>query len=889
MKKILLIMLLLAALLVSFTACHGGDNNDDGTRPDTGEQTPTDDTVKKEGIEFELAQGATVDVGKTVALKVINLATGNNTTNLFWESENEEIATVDKKGNVTGVSQGSVKITAKTFDGKFTAECDLTVVLRLSGVRLNFEDYDLEVGDTVQLEASPIPDSFIGSTYSWLSSVPEIASVDENGLVTAHKLGKTSIMVSAEPGGHTAICSIVVGKYADSITLEESKYTINRGADCQLVLNMIPADATTRPHWRSSDESIVIVNSNGVITAKAVGEAVITVSTTNGLSASCKITVISALTGFEFFEEEITVNKGSKTEPNIVYFPEDATNKKMTWTSSDKSIASIVNGMIVAHKNGTVTLTAEAEDGGYIKTLTVNGINPLQSIAFEGEKDAVSGKYPTLTVPCTDSVKLKPIFTPFDADEIPYLVWESSNVTVAAINNGVLETYSIGQTTITVTSPNGLSASFDVDVIKKIYPVESFDSLSDTYYMNVGDLLSIKFTFVPEESEEDAVINSVVFSAEGFVLWNAEQKLLIATSLGECDVTFIVVNADLSEKSCTVKIKIVDNTGTSLDDEYKSDIHAQRDDFSNKKQTLAQRYEELKAKEIDLLEKIEALKDVINGGAVTPINDSDSGVQTPPAGGEGEQGNTGENTQPEPTPDPNEILLKQYEQELIDVRVQLRELEKEIEQCESDNERALLGISAKYSCVMEGITYDPENDPYPEKADTDFVKVTDYSENILSDLKYAGESNETGKKIYDFSDAYLRYGTVKKLAKVAEFFSSINDGGYKLVIIDAYRPTAAQDVIWNLLGTTGSYGDFSHGNAVIIAIANPDGTLAEDLDGGLFELLTMQMELKGFSLSDDGEYFIDSDSYALEEDLLSDKVIEHSVEVITPDPGENLE
>ncbi len=857
MKKLFIITLLISVMLFSLASCLDPDSED--TSGDNNDAMDDNVIEKKEGIEFEFKDGATVDVGKTVVLKVINLSTGKQTANLFWESDNPEVLTVDSKGNVTGVSEGNATLKATTFDGKFSAECAVTVVLRLSGVQLSYEDYDLEVGDSVQLVATPVPGSYVGASYTWLSSVPDVVSVDENGVVTAHKLGSASIMVSAEPGGYTAICSVKVGKYADSITLEAEEMTINKGVDHQLGLTMLPADATTRPHWRSSDESIVIVNSGGVITAKAVGEAVITVTTTNGLSASCKITVVSALSGFEFAESEIDVSKNSVTPPSITFDPIDATNTNIIWTSSDPSVAYInAKGMIVALKNGTVTLTAESEDGGYIRELTVNVVNPLTSIEFEGGKDALTGKYPTITVPCTDSVTLKPTFKPFDADEIPYLVWESSNVTVANVNGGVLETYSIGTATITVTSPNGVSASFDVEVVKKIYPVESFEALSDTYYMNVGDLLAIKFKYLPIESAEDAFISGVTFSAEGIVLWNEEVSRVIAVALGECDVTFKIINADLSEKTCTVKIKIVDESA-SLDEEYKNDTHSLRDYYGAKKETLAQKYATLKAREIELLELVEALR-----------NEIANGTPELPEIGEGE-----ENTTPsEPQADPREALLKQYEDELVSVRVEIRETELEEEKCDAEMASVIEGLADKYSCVADQITYDPDSDPYPEKADSEFVKVSDYSSNVISDLDYAKDTNATGKKVYAFSDAYLRYGTVGKLVKVADFFASINDGGYKIIITEAYRPKTAHDII-SLLGAgdPASYEPFCTGGAVRIVIANPDGSVAEDLDGGLAELLAMQMELKGFTWDEANSCFVDDDSYAVEESFLSSEVI----------------
>ena len=88
-----------------------------------------------------------------------------------------------------------------------------------------------------------------------------------------------------------------------------------------------------------------------------------------------------------------------------------------------------------------------------------------------------------------------------------------------------------------------------------------------------------------------------------------------------------------------------------------------------------------------------------------------------------------------------------------------------------------------------------EEQTVEEPADTDFVKITDYIPDIVIDLKYATTDNFTGTVIYDFEDAYLRYGTVKKLAVAQEKFKSM---GYYIKIWDAYRPFAAQEKLWQV-------------------------------------------------------------------------------------------
>ncbi len=861
MKKIFLVLILIASLLTVATACQtdSDDDNDNTTNTNNGD---IPDEIK-EGIAFDISGDIAVDVGKTIGLKIKNLATGMETSNLLWSSDNEDVAKVDINGNLTGISQGSTNITATTLDGKYSVSAKVNVMLRLSGVHINYEDYDLEVGDTVQLSAGPIPENFIGATYTWISSVESVASVDENGLVTAHKLGTTDIIVSAEPGGYTAICRITVGKYADSITLAPKKLTINRGVSMQLEFSMLPVDATSRPRWKSSDESVAIVNSGGVITAISCGEVTITVTTTNGLKSSCNVTVISALTGFEFVEETITVSKGSKTEPNIVYFPEDATNKNLIWTSSDSKVAMIKYGKIVALKNGTVTLTAESVDGGYIQTLTVTVNNPLVSIEFAGEKDAQTGKYPTLHMQCTDTLKLAPIITPFDADEIPCLEWTSSNVNVAAVSaDGTLSAYTIGTTTITVTSPNGITASFDLEVTKKIYPVKEFSTLSSTYYMNRGDLLAVDFTYIPAESQEDAVISGVLCSNSEVAIWNEEHGMIIAQSIGECEIEFVISNFDGTEAKCKIKIKVVDD-GVSFDDEYRSDTHSLRDAFNQQMKQLTDKLASHENRVSVLVNEIESLRNIIRN------------IEAETENIEGNEGNNESESEDQPDIDTCKALLKQYEDELVNVKLEIAKTESDIEACKSEHERREEGLAKKYSCVKENITYDPENDPYPDKANDEIVKVTDHIENVMVDLKYATEDNETGKKIYDFTDAYLRYGTIKKLDKVAKFFVNMDEGvGYRLIIIDAYRPTAAQDVIWNLLGQSQqSYGDFCRGNAICVMLVNLDGSRLEGDNSGLVSLLSQQMIRNGFLALDEDGCFVDADNYDVENELLSDKVI----------------
>lgn len=115
-------------------------------------------------------------------------------------------------------------------------------------------------------------------------------------------------------------------------------------------------------------------------------------------------------------------------------------------------------------------------------------------------------------------------------------------------------------------------------------------------------------------------------------------------------------------------------------------------------------------------------------------------------------------------------------------------------------------------------------------ANSTLVKVTDYIPDIIVDLKYAAEDNFTGHRIYDFTEAYLRYGTVQKLKKVQEALRPL---GLSLKIWDAYRPTAAQFTFWEICpddtyiaNPYKGFSSHSRGNAVDVTLVTAEG---EDL------------------------------------------------------------
>lgn len=122
----------------------------------------------------------------------------------------------------------------------------------------------------------------------------------------------------------------------------------------------------------------------------------------------------------------------------------------------------------------------------------------------------------------------------------------------------------------------------------------------------------------------------------------------------------------------------------------------------------------------------------------------------------------------------------------------------------------------------------PETTAPPEPNDEDFVRIEDYIPDIVIDLRYSTENNFTNQQIYDFTDAWLRFGTVKKLMLVQD---DLKESGYRLKIWDAFRPPSAQFKLWDVCpdptyvsNPNNGFSSHSRGNTVDITLVFADGT-----------------------------------------------------------------
>ena len=224
-----------------------------------------------------------------------------NATNksVIWSSSNENIVTVDNNGKIMAKETGKATITVKTKDGGKTATCQITVfaeAIPVTGVVLNRSEVTLLKGDSVTLSAKLTPDNATNNNVTWTSSRPEVAKVNENGVVTGLKAGKTTITVKTKDGNKTDKCEITVENITvdvEEITLNTEELTMTLNETKQLTATITPANATNKKiRWTTSDKMIAKVDDTGKITPVNIGKVLITAEASNGKkTAKCVVTI----------------------------------------------------------------------------------------------------------------------------------------------------------------------------------------------------------------------------------------------------------------------------------------------------------------------------------------------------------------------------------------------------------------------------------------------------------------------------------------------------------------------------------------------------------------------------------------------------------------------
>lgn len=301
----------------------------------------------------------TLNVGKTYTLKTAGIK-----GKITWSSNKKSIATVSSKGVVKAVKKGTAVVTAKYGKKKLT--CKVTVKQPVTSIKLNKTSVTLKKGNKLTLKATVYPKNANNRAVVWKSSNKKVATVSSKGIVKAVGNGTATITVTAKDGSKKkASCKVNIGKTESQKKRLITKIIFPRkeremyGVPDNMLKDygerpeifsgnfsepqIFPNDASNQKLlWKSSNQKVAVVNSNGNVTAKSAGTAIITATATDGsgTSASYKVKVIGGIENFM----EVDMSK----EENIKKYLKKTNrsyNKKMykydDWTGEKKEIGTL--------------------------------------------------------------------------------------------------------------------------------------------------------------------------------------------------------------------------------------------------------------------------------------------------------------------------------------------------------------------------------------------------------------------------------------------------------------------------------------------------------------------------------------------------------------------
>ncbi len=338
---------------------------------------------------FTLEQGKSLPVFSLSAKVKPSNATAPQ---LSYTSSDEAVATVDQFGLVTCVGFGQATITASTNDGSLkSASCTVTVKkTEVTRVSFGSESYTISIGagegpgKTLRLSAEVAPKDAFDRSLTWVSSDETVAKVDEFGLVTSAGHGTAVITASANDGSlRYASCIVRVEKLrVSNIGFPQKSETIAAGENGALG-NKLQLSATVTPQnafdtslvWSSSDETVATVDGFGLVTSVGYGTAIITATAADGgASGSCSVTVAyMKIDKISLNASRLSIAGGETFLLKASIAPADATNKGITWQSSDTSVVRVdEEGLVTGYGKGEAKVSAVAADGtGAISICTV--------------------------------------------------------------------------------------------------------------------------------------------------------------------------------------------------------------------------------------------------------------------------------------------------------------------------------------------------------------------------------------------------------------------------------------------------------------------------------------------------------------------------------------
>ena len=449
------------------------------------------------------------------------------------------------------------------------------------GIKLNKTTASLTEGETVALKATvtlPASNAIKGDVI-WSSNDETIATVNENGTVTAVKEGKATITATVtvtipDPTPSPSPSASPSPDPSPSETADPTQ-TTDPTETAEPTQTTEPSESTnpdpTTPveggdntEEGGATEAALPPAAPAAVRAGALARA----DKTTTYTATCTVTVKPvAVTGVTLNETELTLEEGETADLTATIAPENATNKNMTWTSSDPDTATVdENGHVTAKKAGETpaVITVTTEDGGKTATCKVT-VNEKTVTPPEQEKPTIELDQTTLTLTLQEGVEVTGTLNATTKNAGEAVVgWSSSDEAVATVENGTVKALAAGNTTITA------QITVDGEVYKATCTVTVTDDTTPPEQEKPSiELNQTTLTLTLQEGVEvtETLIATTKNAGEAAVSWSSSNEAVAtvengtvkALTAGNTTITAqITVDGEVYKATCEVTVNPVE-------------------------------------------------------------------------------------------------------------------------------------------------------------------------------------------------------------------------------------------------------------------------------------------------------------------------------------------
>ena len=388
-----------------------------------------------------------------------------------------------RKVTYTTSDAGVARITGTNLKAVQRGECDLVVqsvqnpevtetfrvmvIQPVKKITIDAGDKKVAAGSRMELDAICSPDNASMTEVTWSSKTPNVATVDESGMVTGIKKGTATITATALDGSKaTGTVQITVTQPVTGINFTQADIPVVVGRTAQAKIQVLPAEANDKTvTWSTSDSSIATVR-NGQITGVKAGVCTVTCTSNSNpdVSASATVTVSQLVTKIVNVNDssELTLKTGESGQLKWSVQPDDATNKGLTFKSQAPKVATVdANGVVTAVGRGVATITATAQDASKKQgSVKVTVIQPVTGVAMQRDLYYVQRG---------GASNVRAVVQPKNANN-QRVTWASEDESIASVRSngtstGLVSGINLGTTTVyTYTEDGGYSASTRIRV-----------------------------------------------------------------------------------------------------------------------------------------------------------------------------------------------------------------------------------------------------------------------------------------------------------------------------------------------------------------------------------------------------------------------------------------